>query len=56
MAAAAENTAKVARYRLVVLIPLLVFLGLAVLFVIRLNAGDPSAIPSALIGQPAPKT
>ena len=56
MAAAAENTAKVARYRLVVLIPLLVFLGLAVLFVIRLNAGDPSAIPSALIGQPAPQT
>jgi cytochrome c biogenesis protein CcmG, thiol:disulfide interchange protein DsbE len=54
--AAAENTAKVARYRLVVLIPLLAFLGLAVLFVIRLNAGDPSAIPSALIGRPAPQT
>jgi cytochrome c biogenesis protein CcmG/thiol:disulfide interchange protein DsbE len=54
--AAAEDTAKVARYRLVVLIPLLTFLGLALLFVIRLNAGDPSAIPSALIGRPAPQT
>jgi cytochrome c biogenesis protein CcmG/thiol:disulfide interchange protein DsbE len=41
---------------LVVLIPLLTFLGLALLFVIRLNAGDPSAIPSALIGRPAPQT
>ena len=54
--AAAEDTAKVGRRRLVVLIPLLVFLGLAALFVIRLNAGDPSQIPSALIGHPAPQT
>jgi cytochrome c biogenesis protein CcmG/thiol:disulfide interchange protein DsbE len=41
---------------LVVLIPLFAFLGLAALFVIRLHAGDPSAIPSALIGHPAPLT
>jgi cytochrome c biogenesis protein CcmG/thiol:disulfide interchange protein DsbE len=41
---------------MIVLIPLLMFLGLAVLFVIRLNAGDPSLIPSALIGHPAPAT
>ena len=54
--AAAEDTAKVGRHRLVVLIPLLLFLGLAGLFVIRLYAGDPSQIPSALIGHPAPQT
>ena len=54
--AAAEDTAKVGRRRLVVLIPLVFFLGLAALFVIRLNAGDPSQIPSALIGHPAPQT
>ncbi|MEZ5788712.1 MAG: DsbE family thiol:disulfide interchange protein [Xanthobacteraceae bacterium] len=42
--------------RWVVLVPLVVFLGLAVLFFFRLKAGDPSAIPSALIGQPAPTT
>jgi cytochrome c biogenesis protein CcmG/thiol:disulfide interchange protein DsbE len=54
--AAAEDTAKVGRRRVVVLIPLVFFLGLALLFVIRLNAGDPSQIPSALIGHPAPQT
>ena len=53
---AAEDTAKVGRRRMIVFIPLLIFLGLAVLFVIRLNAGDPSLIPSALIGHPAPAT
>jgi cytochrome c biogenesis protein CcmG/thiol:disulfide interchange protein DsbE len=54
--AAAEDTAKVGSRRLVVLIPLVAFLGLAALFVIRLGAGDASRIPSALIGQPAPLT
>jgi cytochrome c biogenesis protein CcmG, thiol:disulfide interchange protein DsbE len=43
------------RRRMIVLIPLLVFLGLAALFVLRLGAGDPSRIPSALIGHPAPR-
>jgi cytochrome c biogenesis protein CcmG/thiol:disulfide interchange protein DsbE len=33
-----------------------VFLGLVLLFLIRLYSGDPSHIPSALIGQPAPQT
>jgi len=41
---------------LFVLLPLLAFLALAVLFFVRLGAGDASHIPSALIGQPAPKT
>jgi cytochrome c biogenesis protein CcmG/thiol:disulfide interchange protein DsbE len=39
-----------------VLIPLVAFLALAALFVLRLGAGDPSRIPSALIGHPAPRT
>ena len=40
----------------VVVLPLLAFLALAALFLFRLGAGDPSRIPSALIGQPAPQT
>ncbi|HEY7972674.1 MAG: DsbE family thiol:disulfide interchange protein [Xanthobacteraceae bacterium] len=40
--------------RLVVLVPLVAFLGLAALLFMRLGAGDPSQLPSALIGQPAP--
>jgi len=51
-----ENIAAPARNRLIVLVPLLAFLGLAGLFMLRLGAGDPSRIPSALIGQPAPET
>jgi cytochrome c biogenesis protein CcmG/thiol:disulfide interchange protein DsbE len=42
--------------RLLVLIPLIFFLGLAALFLLRLGAGDPSRIPSALIGRPVPQT
>ena len=42
--------------RIIVLVPLAIFLGLMALFLIRLDAGDPSRIPSALIGRPAPQT
>jgi cytochrome c biogenesis protein CcmG, thiol:disulfide interchange protein DsbE len=42
--------------RILVLLPLAVFLGLAGLFFVRLGAGDASRIPSALIGQEAPAT
>lgn len=42
--------------RWLTLIPLLVFAGLAALFLLRLGAGDPSRIPSALLGRPAPAT
>jgi cytochrome c biogenesis protein CcmG/thiol:disulfide interchange protein DsbE len=38
------------------LLPLIFFAGLAVLFWFGLGAGDPSRIPSALIGHPAPQT
>ncbi|MBZ9861269.1 DsbE family thiol:disulfide interchange protein [Mesorhizobium sp. CA15] len=45
------------RRRLFVLLPLLVFLGLAGLFLSQLLSGrDTSEIPSALIGLPAPQT
>src|SRR5437868_12061623 len=47
---------KPARRRLLVLLPLLFFLALAALFFFRLGSGDPSRIPSALIGHPAPET
>jgi cytochrome c biogenesis protein CcmG/thiol:disulfide interchange protein DsbE len=39
-----------------VALPLVVFLALAALFFFRLGSGDPSRIPSALIGRPAPDT
>ena len=42
--------------RLFVLAPLAIFLALAALFFFRLGSGDPSRIPSALIGRPAPET
>jgi cytochrome c biogenesis protein CcmG/thiol:disulfide interchange protein DsbE len=46
----------VLRRRLIVTIPLVAFLALAALFMYRLGTGDPSRIPSALIGRPAPAT
>jgi cytochrome c biogenesis protein CcmG/thiol:disulfide interchange protein DsbE len=52
-----EETRTAARRRLAVLVPLAIFLGLAVLFMYRLSSGgDPSLIPSALIGHPVPQT
>ena len=56
MTAADNERANVGRRRLFVLAPLVIFLGLVLLFVIRLYSGDPSRIPSALIGHPAPQT
>ena len=40
--------------RLLHLLPGLVFGALALLFLVRLYAGDPSKVPSALIGRPVP--
>lgn len=37
------------------LIPLALFAALTVLFYTRLSAGDPSEVPSALIGKPVPE-
>lgn len=44
------------RRRVIVLLPLIGFLALAALFFFRLGSGDPSKIPSALIGKPVPQT
>ncbi|HEX2726850.1 MAG TPA: DsbE family thiol:disulfide interchange protein [Beijerinckiaceae bacterium] len=42
------------RVRLLYLLPVLVFTALALLFLVRLFSGDPSRVPSALIGRPVP--
>jgi cytochrome c biogenesis protein CcmG/thiol:disulfide interchange protein DsbE len=56
VSALAKESTNVGRRRLLVLAPLVIFLGLLLLFLIRLGSGDPSRIPSALIGHPAPQT
>lgn len=48
--------ARAGRRRLLVILPLALFLALAALFLVRLGAGDPNHLPSALIGRAAPKT
>ena len=52
----APNTDAPRRRSWLVLLPLIAFAGLAALFWFRLGSGDPSRIPSALIGRPAPQT
>jgi cytochrome c biogenesis protein CcmG/thiol:disulfide interchange protein DsbE len=42
------------RRRLITALPLIVFVALASLLLLRLFGGDPGRVPSALIGQPAP--
>ncbi len=44
------------RRKLVVFLPLVIFLALVALFYFRLGAGDPNVVPSALIGRAAPQT
>jgi cytochrome c biogenesis protein CcmG/thiol:disulfide interchange protein DsbE len=43
------------RRRWLAALPLVFFLGLAGLFLLRLHGGDPAKIPSALIGRPVPQ-
>ncbi len=56
MSAVAKENMNIGRRRVIVLAPLAVFLALVALFLVRLYSGDPSRIPSALIGHPAPQT
>ena len=42
------------RFRLLYLLPVLVFALLSALFMVRLHSGDPARLPSALIGKVAP--
>lgn len=52
---ASEETPGPRRPRLVFLLPLGIFVALAAVFLIRLEtAGNPEAVPSALIGRPVP--
>ena len=55
MSAPTKDDGNIRRRRMLLVVPLIAFLGLFALFFIRLFAGDPSHIPSALIGQPAPQ-
>ena len=43
------------RRRWLVTLPLIGFMAIAGLFLVRLYGGDPAKIPSALIGRPAPQ-
>ena len=53
MSANAETAPRPRRW--FIYLPLVVFMALAWLLFQRLNAGDPASIPSALIGQSAPR-
>jgi cytochrome c biogenesis protein CcmG/thiol:disulfide interchange protein DsbE len=53
--ASIEGTGK-RRRNILVILPLIAFAALAALFFYRLGTGDPSRIPSALIGRPIPAT
>ncbi|HKA75903.1 MAG TPA: DsbE family thiol:disulfide interchange protein [Pseudolabrys sp.] len=53
--ASSENSGKKPR-NILILLPLIAFLALAALFFYRLGTGDPSRIPSALIGRLVPPT
>jgi cytochrome c biogenesis protein CcmG, thiol:disulfide interchange protein DsbE len=44
------------RRKLIAFLPLALFVALAALFFLRLGGGDPSRVPSVLIGRPAPAT
>ena len=56
MSVSAEPQPADRRRAWVVWVPLLLFAGVAGLFLLRLGSDDPSRVPSALIGQPAPRT
>lgn len=56
MSAETQAGAGPRRRKLLVMLPLALFLGLAALFLFRLGSGDPSRVPSALIGRPVPDT
>jgi cytochrome c biogenesis protein CcmG/thiol:disulfide interchange protein DsbE len=51
---ASDSDAPAARSKLMVYLPLVLFLALASLFFYSLRTGDPSKLPSALIGKSAP--
>ena len=56
MSSVTSETPEKKKRNIFVTLPLIAFLALAALFLVRLYAGDPGRLPSALIGHPAPKT
>jgi cytochrome c biogenesis protein CcmG, thiol:disulfide interchange protein DsbE len=56
MSETSKPAASPSRRTFLMALPLIAFAGLAILFGLRLGGGDPSKIPSALIGRPAPQT
>ena len=56
MSEPSTSTAPAPRRSFLMALPLIAFASLAALFWLRLGTGDPSRIPSALIGHPAPQT
>jgi cytochrome c biogenesis protein CcmG, thiol:disulfide interchange protein DsbE len=56
MAEQVTSKASPQRRSWLIVLPVIVFLALAALFWFRLGDGDPSRIPSALIGHPVPQT
>jgi cytochrome c biogenesis protein CcmG, thiol:disulfide interchange protein DsbE len=56
MSAPATSGGQPRSRRWLVALPLFAFMAVAALFLLRLYGGDPSKIPSALIGRPAPQT
>jgi len=56
MSSVSDNTTAKTRRSILMLLPLILFLGLAALFYFGLGAGDPNRLPSALIGKVAPPT
>jgi cytochrome c biogenesis protein CcmG/thiol:disulfide interchange protein DsbE len=50
----AANGSRASRRRLVAFLPLILFLALSGVFLVRLFAGDPTKLPSVLIGRPVP--
>lgn len=56
MSAMPSETSSNTRRNILLLLPLAVFLALAGLFLYQLGRGDPSLLPSALIGRPVPQT
>ena len=56
MSGSPTPTAPAPRRSFLLVLPLIAFASLAALFWLRLGSGDPSRIPSALVGRPAPQT
>jgi cytochrome c biogenesis protein CcmG/thiol:disulfide interchange protein DsbE len=55
MNAPATSNEQPRRRHWLVMLPLIVFIAVAALFLLRLYGGDPAKLPSALIGRPAPQ-